>query len=142
MKQIEDNIQIQNAIRNTIITTIITNLFFIIFSILVGTIILKSIISPILRFIKSAEKIATGESTNIQYLTNENDEKEVKDLVNAFGVMTTELQENLNEASRQKKQIETILLHMTDGIIAVSYTHLDVYERQVVFYTTSIIYWL
>ena len=32
--------------------------------------------------------------------------------------MTTELQENLNEASRQKKQIETILLHMTDGIIA------------------------
>ena len=27
---------------------------------------------------------------------------EVKDLVNAFGVMTTELQENLNEASRQK----------------------------------------
>ena len=118
LKQIEDNIQIQNAIQNTIITTIIAILFFIIFSILVGTIILKSIISPILRFIKSAEKIATGESTNIQYLTNENDEKEVKDLVNAFGVMTTELQENLNEASRQKKQIETILLHMTDGIIA------------------------
>ncbi|MCI8482142.1 MAG: cell wall metabolism sensor histidine kinase WalK [Clostridia bacterium] len=35
-----------------------------------------------------------------------------------FGLMTTELKENLNEVSRKKNQIETILLHMTDGIIA------------------------
>lgn len=109
---------IEESIQNTIVTTIVAIAIFSIITILIGTIVLKSIISPISRFIKSAEKIATGESTNIQYLTNENDEKEVKDLVNAFGVMTTELQENLNEASRQKKQIETILLHMTDGIIA------------------------
>ncbi len=32
--------------------------------------------------------------------------------------MTSGLRENLNEATRQKKQIETILLHMTDGVIA------------------------
>ena len=32
--------------------------------------------------------------------------------------MTTKLKENLAEMSRQKKQIETILLHMTDGVIA------------------------
>ena len=32
--------------------------------------------------------------------------------------MNKELKENLNEVTRQKKQIETILLHMTDGIIA------------------------
>lgn len=32
--------------------------------------------------------------------------------------MTTELKQKLNEVNRQKKQIETILLHMTDGIIA------------------------
>lgn len=32
--------------------------------------------------------------------------------------MTKELKENLNEVSRKKNQIETILLHMTDGIIA------------------------
>ena len=32
--------------------------------------------------------------------------------------MTAELKQNLNEATRQKRQIETILLHMTDGIIA------------------------
>lgn len=32
--------------------------------------------------------------------------------------MTKELKQNLNEVAKQKKQIETILLHMTDGIIA------------------------
>ena len=40
------------------------------------------------------------------------------DLENIFGVMTTELKEKLSEVSTQKNQIETILLHMTDGIIA------------------------
>ena len=33
-------------------------------------------------------------------------------------LMTNELSDKLNEASRQKKQIEAILLHMTDGLIA------------------------
>ena len=32
--------------------------------------------------------------------------------------MTTELKEKLSEVSTQKNQIETILLHMADGIIA------------------------
>ena len=32
--------------------------------------------------------------------------------------MTKELKQNLNEVAKQKKQIETILLHMTDGIVA------------------------
>ena len=32
--------------------------------------------------------------------------------------MTNELREKLNEVNRQKRQFETILLHMTDGIIA------------------------
>jgi len=32
--------------------------------------------------------------------------------------MTKELKQNLQEVNKQKKQIETILLHMTDGIIA------------------------
>ena len=32
--------------------------------------------------------------------------------------MNTEMKENLNEVTRQKRQIETILLHMTDGIVA------------------------
>ncbi len=87
-------------------------------AIVVGTIAMKIIIAPIEKILKNAEKIAAGEIIDIRYLTSEKEDAEVGDLVKAFNLMTTELQENLNEASRQKKQIETILLHMTDGIIA------------------------
>ena len=89
-------------------------------SILSGIFISKSIVSPMRKLVKSAERIANGESldlipTNTKKKKRKND---VDELVNAFSIMTAELKQNLNEATRQKRQIETILLHMTDGIIA------------------------
>jgi len=87
-------------------------------SILVGIFITKSILNPITKLIESAPKIAAGEDIEINKATDEKKKTEVDELTNAFGLMTNELKENLNEVNRQKKQIETILLHMTDGIIA------------------------
>ena len=87
-------------------------------SIIVGFFVVKVIIGPISKIIKSAERIASGESIDIKYLKETNNKSEIDDLVKAFSIMTSELQENLKEATRQKKQIETILVHMTDGIIA------------------------
>ena len=87
-------------------------------SILVGLFVVKVIIGPISRIIKSAERISSGESIDIKYLKETNNKTEIDDLVKAFSIMTSELQENLKEVTRQKNQIETILLHMTDGIIA------------------------
>ena len=91
---------------------------YIVVSVIIGFFVIKSIIKPISKLIQSAEKIASGGIVDIGYIPEEGEEAEVGDLVKAFSLMTTELQENLNEASRQKKQIETILLHMTDGVIA------------------------
>jgi len=87
-------------------------------SILVGIFITKSILNPITKLIESAPKIAAGEDIEINKATDGKKKTEVDELTNAFGLMTNELKENLNEVNRQKKQIETILLHMTDGIIA------------------------
>ena len=89
---------------------------YIIISLLVGYFVSNSLVSPMRKLIKSAEKIASGESIEI----DKDDEYagEVGDLTNAFSIMTTELKQKLNEVNRQKRQIETILLHMTDGIIA------------------------
>jgi two-component system sensor histidine kinase VicK len=64
--------------------------------------------------------IADGNSIEAQ-IKNNKDKKaktDVDELYNAFNLMTDSLKENLNEVTRQKNQIETILLHMTDGIIA------------------------
>ncbi|MCI8518773.1 MAG: cell wall metabolism sensor histidine kinase WalK [Clostridia bacterium] len=78
----------------------------------------KKVISPITRLINNAKKIASGEEFETKELEQSRNENEVDELVNAFYMMTKELKGNLSEVSKKKNQIETILLHMTDGIIA------------------------
>ncbi len=78
----------------------------------------QRVIEPINRLINNAKKIASGEELETKELEQARGENEVDDLVNAFYMMTKELKENLSEVSRRKNQIETILLNMTDGIIA------------------------
>jgi two-component system sensor histidine kinase VicK len=75
---------------------------------------------PIARLISSAKELSEGEETQIELdkLEINKPKTEIDELVKTFNVMTEGLKENLNEATRQKNQIETILLHMTDGIIA------------------------
>ncbi len=100
------------------IITLITIFIFTLICVLVGVFVTQKIISPITRLINSAKKIASGEEVQTKELAEPIAQNEVDDLVNAFYVMTRELKENLSEVSRKKNQIETILLHMTDGIIA------------------------
>ena len=89
---------------------------FIVLMVVTGIILSKFITSPITSLIKSAEKATKNE--RIKFLGDGKKKNEITNLVDAFDSMNIELKENLNEATRQKKQMETILLHMTDGIIA------------------------
>lgn len=115
-EELLNSIQLQQS--RVRVAVIIIGLVFSAISVFVGLFIAKAVISPITKLIKNAEKIAAGDETEIKYLPDSKNKSEVNELVNAFGMMTTELKENLNEVSRQKKQMETILLYMTDGIIA------------------------
>ena len=108
---------INNQIQNTRYITIIAMVLYGVITILVGIFISKAIINPINKLIKNAPRIAAGENIDINS-NNDKKKTQVDELTNAFGIMTNELRENLSEVNRQKKQIETILLHMTDGIIA------------------------
>ena len=84
----------------------------------IGIYMTKIIINPISRLIKSAEMISKGQDIEIEYLTDAKNKTEIDKLIEAFSIMHTELKENLNGVTRQKKQIEAILLHMTDGVVA------------------------
>lgn len=107
---------LEEQIMQTKVITVIAIGIFAIITLLVGYFVSKSVVKPINLLIQSAEKIADGEEIEI---AETGDKKtQVDELVNAFKLMTTELKQNLNEMGKQKKQIETILLHMTDGIIA------------------------
>jgi len=80
--------EIKAQIKQTEVISIIAVGSFSIIMALVGYFSNKSVVNPVNKLIASSEEIAN------------------------------ELKQNLNEMGKQKKQIETILLHMTDGIIA------------------------
>ena len=123
LKQLSESL-VQNAdvtllneqIIQTEVITIISIIIFAIITLLLGYYVSKSVTKPINFLIQSAEKIADGEELEINEIDNK--KTEIDELVNAFSLMTKKLKQNLNEMGNQKKQIETILLHMTDGIIA------------------------
>ena len=108
-----------NLSKNNILYIII--LLMIVF-VLVGFIVAKVVTNPISKIIKNAEAYSKSDK-KIKYLSDgkrKNDKNEFDNLVATFSDMNIELKENLNEVTRQKKQMETILLHMTDGIIAAN----------------------
>ena len=114
-----DSIQlIEKQIQDTKILVLYANFIFIIISIVVGYFVSKVIIHPISDLIKTAEKIVSGEEVEIKTLTDGKSNNEIDELVGAFSMMTSELKEKLEETAIQKRQIETILLKMTDGVIA------------------------
>ena len=117
---LQDNMElienVNSQLQQTRVIILVSVTMYTIISILIGYFVLKALVSPMKRLIKSAEKIASGENVKID--SNIQNISEVGDLENAFSIMTNELKQKLNEVNRQKKQIETILLHVTDGIMA------------------------
>ncbi|MDQ2087500.1 ATP-binding protein [Herbivorax sp. ANBcel31] len=87
----------------------------IILSILFGYVLSKTITVPIVNLMHKARKIASGDFGKVLEVKS-NDE--IGKLTKAFNFMARELKKNLNEVSREKNKVETILNYMTDGIIA------------------------
>ena len=120
LKNMQNQVELQQNLTNQIenlksISAVSLGTFFIIILIM-GIFISKSITKPITKLIKSVEKITAGEDVKLE--SENGTDTQIGELANAFTLMTNELKQNINEIERQKKQIETILLHMTDGVIA------------------------
>ncbi len=106
-----------NIKHNTFFALILSTVVFLVVGILIFVFLSRFVIYPINKLIKSAEKIAEEDRDgNMKSKTKK--KTDMDNLESVLGIMTTELKEKLSEVSTQKNQIETILLHMTDGIIA------------------------
>lgn len=110
-------VEMQELQNRTIWALGISGVVFAIVGIATAIFLSRFIIYPINKLIKSAEKI-TEEDREGKKIAKGKRKNEAQDLENVLGLMTTELKDKLSEVSTQKNQIETILLHMTDGIIA------------------------
>ena len=89
---------------------------------IMGAFVSKVIIMPIKDLANRARKIASGDNTELIRLEDIKKKKrgksEVDAITNIIEIMTGELKQNLTDVNRQKREIEAILLHMTDGVIA------------------------
>ena len=120
LQQTSENLNfiVSNEINNILGISIYVILAYCLICMIILLITLKRSNKPISNIINNIEKLVAGEDVEVKYLTGKEEDNEVNELVNAFNLMTTELKQNITEITRQKKQIETIILHMTDGIIA------------------------
>ncbi len=107
-----------SQIENIKLVSIILISVFGLICILIGIFVAKVVVDPITKLINRVPKITAGENVMLDYIEENKKKNQTDELTNAFNIMTQELQENLKEVNRQKKQIETILLHLADGIIA------------------------
>ena len=106
---VQEEILLQEIANLKIVLGIMTVAFLLI-SLIIIWFTKKIVDKPILRLIQSAKEIdhkVTGNARN-----------DIDELTNAFDVVNSGLKENFNEVIRQKKQMETILRYMNDGIIA------------------------
>ena len=99
--------QINQLTGETKIMLIVSCMVFFIIGITISIYLSRFVIYPINKLIKASNKIS-----------EEDIKKGKRSKKDTLGLMTTELKDKLSEVSTQKNQIETILLHMTDGIIA------------------------
>ena len=90
----------------------ISLIFFSIFTIVIAIIEVKKYIEPMSRMLKGAKKAVF--STDINNLDLQAPEDELTESVNEI---IKELKENLRDSNSERKQKETILKHMTDGVI-------------------------
>ena len=78
----------------------------------------KSITKPIEMLTNKAQMIAQG---NVSYITlseNKGVGYEISKLIDTFNLMTSQIQNTMNEISTEKSKLETILMHLTDGVLA------------------------
>ncbi len=112
IEQISNNLV--NLENDTKIAIIIAAVLLSIVGVVIAFVLSKFVIYPINKLIKSAEGINDDDKSVFRSKKG----NDVGNIENAIDVITTEWKEKLKEVDTQKNQIETILLHMTDGIIA------------------------
>lgn len=91
---------------------------------IIGIFVSEVIVKPVNKIVNNAKRIASGESVELIEVNTSRKGKrrkkktEIDSITQIIGLMTGEMKQKLNKVNRQKREIEAILLHMNDGVIA------------------------
>ena len=116
IKNISNMSNVQEVIDVTKKYLVISIFIFIIITVVSIKTLNRMVKKSMVNIMKDAGKIVTGNDTKVKLLQEGSKSKD--EIMSAFDDATLEIREHLKDVDKQKKQIETILLHMTDGILA------------------------
>ncbi len=115
---IRDNKQTVQNLTGQLVTLILEALAFgIVISILLSFLLSKTLITPIERLTEGAEEVAAGDfSQKIEVDSRD----EIGVLTATFNDMAHQLESTLQEVENERNKLDTLFLHMTDGVVAFS----------------------
>ena len=94
------------------VVSIASLILFSLFTIIIAIVEVKKYIEPMSKMLKGAKKAIFSADINNLDTVSSSDE-----LTESFNEIVDELKQNLKDVNSEKKQKETILKHMTDGVI-------------------------
>lgn len=113
-----DNKSTVNSLINQMFVLILESLVFgLVISILLSFLLSKTMIIPIQRLTEGAIRVAHGDfSRKIQVASRD----EIGVLTDTFNDMAGQLRDTLAQVENERNKLDTLFLHMTDGVVAFS----------------------
>ena len=113
-----DNKATSNDLTDQMLVLIIEALGFgLVISILLSFLLSKTMVTPIQRLTEGAMRVAEGDfSRKIEVLSQD----EIGVLTDTFNDMAGQLQDTLRQVENERNKLDTLFLHMTDGVVAFS----------------------
>ena len=113
-----DNKATANNLTDQMIILIMEALVFgLVISILLSFLLSKTLVTPIQRLTEGAMRVAEGDfSRKIEVVSQD----EIGVLTDTFNDMAGQLQDTLRQVENERNKLDTLFLHMTDGVVAFS----------------------
>ena len=113
-----DNKATANSLTEKMFLLIMEALVFgLIISVLLSFLLSKTMVTPIQRLTEGAMRVAEGDfSRKIQVASRD----EIGVLTDTFNDMADQLQDTLRQVENERNKLDTLFLHMTDGVVACS----------------------
>ncbi len=113
-----DNRETMQNLNNELFFIIVESLVFgLLISVMLSFLLSKTMITPIERLTEAVEDVANGDfSRKIQVASRD----EIGILTGKFNHMAGVLRETLNAVENERNKLNTLFLHMTDGVVAFS----------------------
>ena len=117
---VKDNKQNVQNLTTQLVTLILEALTFgIAISVLLSFLLSKTLVTPIQRLTEGAEEVAEGD---FSHKIDVDSKDEIGVLTATFNDMATQLRDTLQEVESERNKLDTLFLHMTDGVVAFSRT--------------------